>query len=178
MAKRHKWAEVIIAYAEGKKIQIKNNFLNEWRDWEGDVCPDFDPNVEYQIKPTESVVRWLWICQNKSNGLWFKSLAFLTDAEANEYFDPAEITTRFKDEASRVEFPKETLINGLTVEETDQSASCLGLSNHKKSDTIQKLIESLERIAELSNRASCKGEEADLYDARIIALAAIKSAKG
>lgn len=49
MCKRHPHADVIIAWAEGKLIQIKQP-SGEWEDVKS-KSPMFDPKWEYRIKP-------------------------------------------------------------------------------------------------------------------------------
>lgn len=46
---KHKHCEVIKAWADGAKVQVKN-----WRsDWADYASPDFNPLDEYRIKPKE-----------------------------------------------------------------------------------------------------------------------------
>lgn len=103
MGERHKWAEVIIAYAEGKAIQF-NDLNGNWHDWKHPYFPRFEDG-DWRIKPAEPVVRWQWIVKSPTDSYWKKTPFFLTDAEADNHF--FSITKRFKDEASRVEFPAE-----------------------------------------------------------------------
>ena len=54
--RKHKWAEVIKAWADGKPIQLKNQRgLNEWVDYEGEgyrIPPDFGSSYfEWRVKP-------------------------------------------------------------------------------------------------------------------------------
>lgn len=52
--KRHKWADVIHAYAEGKEIQWKRDWgqwPTEWLDYSKHPGPGFDSTVVWRIKP-------------------------------------------------------------------------------------------------------------------------------
>ena len=57
MTERHKNADVIIAFAEGKEIQNKYKTSSNWFDWDSemaDTFPNFDRNdLEWRIKPTK-----------------------------------------------------------------------------------------------------------------------------
>lgn len=54
MGKRHKWADVIIAFAEGKKVQVRDSLRGyDWITWESEVCPGFYVHDEWRIKPEE-----------------------------------------------------------------------------------------------------------------------------
>lgn len=53
MGKRHKWADVIIAWANGERVQFKNN-IGHWVDYPLSIMgtPSFhDPHSEWRIKP-------------------------------------------------------------------------------------------------------------------------------
>lgn len=107
MNTRHKWADVAIAFAEGKVIQRQHHETKEWMDWSAKGFPSFYETDNWRIKPAEPVVRWQWICKDSFSGRWFRTGVLLTDAEADKYFEMAGSVTRFKDEESRVEFPAE-----------------------------------------------------------------------
>lgn len=49
MAERHKWADVAIAFAEGKAIQRK--ICEGWHDWEYTDFPQFLVDTEWRVKP-------------------------------------------------------------------------------------------------------------------------------
>ena len=51
MIKKHKHYDVIVAWAEGKKIQIKYVMSSDWKDWDSYSCPPFIGLAEYRIKP-------------------------------------------------------------------------------------------------------------------------------
>lgn len=76
MGKRHKWADVAIAFAEGKAVQVKDA-NGEWQDWDCCVFPAFHNDQDWRIKPAEPVVRWLWV--NKSGEV---SALMMTEDEA------------------------------------------------------------------------------------------------
>ena len=105
MSKRHKWADIAIAFAEGNQIQWERREDKKWIDWEKNYFPAFFDSDNWRIKPTETVVRWQWIYKSSPDVHWLKSQTLLTDAEAKAYFGPT--MKMFKDEASRVEFPAE-----------------------------------------------------------------------
>lgn len=94
---RHKHADVIIAYAEGKQIQVKNGAGN----FEDILNPSFYPHLEYRIKPAETVVRWLWA---NSDALVTHKLYSDEEMKASKSIN--NIFT-IKLEWSRQEFPQE-----------------------------------------------------------------------
>ena len=51
MNKRHKLYDVIVAWAEGKEIQVKYAMSSDWEDWDSHICPSFVGVTEYRIKP-------------------------------------------------------------------------------------------------------------------------------
>ena len=50
MSKRHKHADVIIAWAEGKDVQVRDEGTNRWHDVRGKF-PLFNEDREHRIKP-------------------------------------------------------------------------------------------------------------------------------
>ncbi len=50
MKQRHKHADVIIAWAEGKDVQVWYDLTNEWRDVDDDAVY-FIAKYKYRIKP-------------------------------------------------------------------------------------------------------------------------------
>ena len=46
---KHKHYDMIVAWAEGKKIQLMTG--RGWEDWIGKFSPRWDVDLEYQIKP-------------------------------------------------------------------------------------------------------------------------------
>ena len=50
MGQRHKHADVIIAWAEGKDVQVWDKLHNEWRNVDSDAVY-FMAEYEYRIKP-------------------------------------------------------------------------------------------------------------------------------
>ena len=50
MGQRHKHADVIIAWAEGKNVQARAPLAKEWRDLSL-ITPSFHEEWEYRIKP-------------------------------------------------------------------------------------------------------------------------------
>lgn len=57
---KHKHADLIHAWADGARIQLKLNTTNG--SWVDDPTPYWTETTEYRIKPGEKkpVVRWLW----------------------------------------------------------------------------------------------------------------------
>jgi hypothetical protein len=47
---KHKHYDVIVAWAEGQKIQSRNAF-GHWKDWENAMPPTWSENMEWRIKP-------------------------------------------------------------------------------------------------------------------------------
>lgn len=95
---KHKHAELIIAWANGAQIQIKDKQTG----WE-DLCstPSWRNDFEYRIKPEEKkpVVRYLWAFKTTSG--WQATSSFYTDIEVvNTNPD------RVKLEYTRTEFPE------------------------------------------------------------------------
>jgi len=73
--KPHKHAEVIHAWANGAKVQMKWESVG----WQDSTDPTWSPEWEYRIKPSEKVVRWLWIFED--NGIWSVTHSYLTESE-------------------------------------------------------------------------------------------------
>jgi len=48
---RHPHADVIIAWAEGKTIQVYSRAEDEWHDLPALTGPAFHPDIKYRIKP-------------------------------------------------------------------------------------------------------------------------------
>lgn len=57
MTQRHKWADVLIAYAEGRKVQVRHLGDTEWVTT-GNLASINHPNYEYRIKP-EKKTGWV-----------------------------------------------------------------------------------------------------------------------
>ena len=56
MNKRHKYYDVILAFAEGKDVQF-NVGDGIWRDWTENACPSFCEHTEWRTKPEPDVVK-------------------------------------------------------------------------------------------------------------------------
>lgn len=56
MTQRHKYYDVIMAFAEGKKIQFRTSPADEWCDWGAQHFPSF-LQWEYRIKPATLTYR-------------------------------------------------------------------------------------------------------------------------
>lgn len=67
MAKPHKWANVIKAWADGKPIQVKYKLNDErWYDWAEDDTPCFGTtDAEWRIKP--SIYRYRMVLEQSVN---------------------------------------------------------------------------------------------------------------
>ena len=96
--KPHKHAELIHAWANGAKIQVKAHKL-EWEDREN---PLWDTDSEYRIKPflKQPVVRWLWA--KLVLGEWMISPVFRSKEEALKTFNGEFICLEY----TRTEFPE------------------------------------------------------------------------
>jgi hypothetical protein len=58
MAKPHKWAKVIKAWADGKPIQLKDERVGEWIDYKTEDIPNFSLDyLEWRVKPENIVVK-------------------------------------------------------------------------------------------------------------------------
>lgn len=63
-SKKHKYYDVILAWANGEKVQCKyNGKLNEycayaWIDYDISNCPSFDTQYEWRIKPKTQLRRY------------------------------------------------------------------------------------------------------------------------
>jgi hypothetical protein len=70
---KHKHYDVIVAWAEGKEIQVKDNF-GWWSNWNHQCPPSFSVHGEYRIKsePKPDVVKYL-VCNYPKDGKWFES---------------------------------------------------------------------------------------------------------
>jgi hypothetical protein len=95
---KHKHAELIHAWANGAKIQVKAHKL-EWEDREN---PLWDTDSEYRIKPflKQPVVRWQWVYPTMKG--W---------SATNYFYDDKEILNAIHDgciklEYTRTEFPE------------------------------------------------------------------------
>lgn len=58
MSNPHKHAEVIKAWADGAKIQVRDNVTGNWDDL--DYTPSWDVRLQYRVKPKEPIIRYLW----------------------------------------------------------------------------------------------------------------------
>jgi hypothetical protein len=98
---KHKHAELIIAWANGAKIQ--HRYLRE--EWIDAVNPCWYPDFEYRIKPEEKqpVVRWMWAFFTQSQGTWGISITFYTEREAKQVLGAYRY---IKLEYTRTEFPE------------------------------------------------------------------------
>lgn len=101
MNTKHKYYEVIVAWAEGKQVQFKIKPKGRWIDWITDMIPSFNEGFEYRIKPSEPVVRWKWATQGDHHW-WHEHIFFMTDEEAEKVTGP-----KIKLEYTRTEFPAE-----------------------------------------------------------------------
>ena len=94
---KHKHAEVIHAWADGAKVQCKT--LNDiWVDRDN---PGWTLTAEYRIKPTEKVVRWLWL--SEYNNSQFCDCIYMSENEARNRYLLKSMKYR-KLEWSREEF--------------------------------------------------------------------------
>lgn len=104
MSGRHRWADVAIAFAEGKAIQYKHPDTNEWNDWQDTCFPCFVSLEMWRVKPAEPVVRWLWAHNASNKGIWYAGERFMTQDEAVKvYGDQQHICLDY----TRTEFPPE-----------------------------------------------------------------------
>lgn len=68
MGKRHKWADVIVAWSEGAEIEWRFNSVatGGCGDWENVLSENpvwHDPRVEYRIKPQPKESQYLYVYQ-------------------------------------------------------------------------------------------------------------------
>ena len=71
MGQRHKHADVIIAWAEGKDVQVWNSVRNEWQESSN---PNWFFGYEYRIKPPANKYR-VALFSNPNNGNVYTSTA-------------------------------------------------------------------------------------------------------
>jgi len=96
---RHKYVELIKAWADGAQIQFRLWGGIEWLDT---ATPQWEVKYEYRIKPEEKkpVVRWLWAKQ--VCGDWQISPVYRSKEEALKTFNGQFICL----EHTRQEFPE------------------------------------------------------------------------
>lgn len=107
---KHKYYDVIVAWASGKVIQCREVSMSGtsiWRDFATDVTPNFNADIrgvelEWRIKPDEPVARWLWAVEVTSSS-WFLGGYFYTEEEAKAAYK----SNHKKLEWTRTEFPQE-----------------------------------------------------------------------
>ena len=75
---RHKHADVIIAWAEGKAIQCLCEELPYWRDVT-DSSPAWFEEIEYRVKPQEVVDYTAVDTNNVPDGAFFPSIALVDE---------------------------------------------------------------------------------------------------
>lgn len=51
---KHKWHDVIVAWANGEEVQYMSKGLKEWRD---QPSPSFDISLEWRVKPKQPMYR-------------------------------------------------------------------------------------------------------------------------
>lgn len=83
MAKQHKYAELIKAWADGAEIEV----LGADGEWHFVDKPQWDAR-KYRIKGEEAepIQRFLWAYRLDSDGKFVISSVFLSENEAEEYF--------------------------------------------------------------------------------------------
>jgi len=72
---RHKHADVIIAWAEGKPVQCWSDGRKIWIDVEGWEAPSWLDDFEYRVKPQEVVDYTAVDTDNVPAGAFFDSIA-------------------------------------------------------------------------------------------------------
>lgn len=85
MAKPHKWAEIIKAWADGKPIQSKDIKLDVWSDWVTDTPPFWATNLEWRIKPSIYRYRMVLVKNRNTNTYWVTTTDDPT-IESRDYF--------------------------------------------------------------------------------------------
>lgn len=94
MAERHKYADVIIAWAEGKEIQCK--YAGMWMDWRNSirqpmVGPNFSTEIEWRIKP-EKKTGWVNIYKTEKGSYCLGQL-HSSEGEARITFGEEHVAT-------------------------------------------------------------------------------------
>jgi hypothetical protein len=84
--KPHKHAEVIHAWADGKTVQHYSAINEKWIDLNPEMRNWKADDYEYRIKPTEKVVRWLWLSKQYGD-IWYMSTTYMTEPQAQYHFD-------------------------------------------------------------------------------------------
>ena len=101
---KHKHADLIHAWADGKQIQHRLPSYDVWVDVNN---PAWSDPWQYRIKPEEKkpVVRWLWLRKHTDSYPELASDKFYSELEARQYW-PMSFDTMTKLEWSRTEFPE------------------------------------------------------------------------
>ena len=82
---KHKHAEVIKAWADGHTVQHYSAVNEKWIDLNPEMRNWRADDYEYRIKPTEKVVRWLWLSK-QYDGMWHTGTTYMTEPQAHDYF--------------------------------------------------------------------------------------------
>jgi hypothetical protein len=86
---KHPHEEVIKAWAEGAKVQIKSrNPDDRWVDIDE---PDWAKHLQYRVKPTNKVVRWLCDFYSPKHDLWLTKTYDLSDKQPYDYLSLPQI---------------------------------------------------------------------------------------
>lgn len=104
MNERHKHADLIIAWANGAKIECKQDYgVDVWMETSD---PRWFVDIEYRIKPEakKPVVRWQWIVRWGSCALPIIPNVFYTEDEIEAAYKNENATIIGKAEWTRMEF--------------------------------------------------------------------------
>ena len=84
---RHRHYSVIMAWAEGKKIQISEKSSNQWEDWNNNMSPRWYEEADYRIKPEPilDIVRDFYLESNPLVGLRFSQAHTPIDLRGREF---------------------------------------------------------------------------------------------
>lgn len=105
MNKPHKHADIIKAWADGAKVQVKDNVTGDWDDL--DCTPSWDLRLQYRVKPEkkEPVIRYLWAFRHKKWTGFDIFARFMDEKQANEWATNNSWVIHRLD-WSRTEFPE------------------------------------------------------------------------
>lgn len=81
---KHKHCDVIKAWADGATVQYKNRASDTWADWKSKLCPGFDTDVDYRVKPPK---REVWVRPHLSHCIAQVMVVLVVQRSSKELID-------------------------------------------------------------------------------------------